>query len=169
LGLDTAVAHSNARRLTDSGDDSFQLAHHQPVSRQRFSAARLLKSPEPQGRPGASLKAGPDGLEEQKTMVSNFPHLIASADESSSSEEARRAEGFGGRMLGRVRQAFCGLHGHDTLLQFEEDRMFLKCVSCGHESPGWALNETPPTVRVQADEPRRTLVRPQLIGERRIA
>ena len=44
-------------------------------------------------------------------------------------------------MLDRVREAFCGLHGHDSMLQFEEDRMFLKCASCGHESPGWELNE----------------------------
>ena len=32
----------------------------------------------------------------------------------------------------------CGMHGHDNLMQFEHDRMFLKCISCGHESPGWA-------------------------------
>jgi hypothetical protein len=43
-----------------------------------------------------------------------------------------------------VRQAYCGLHGHDDLLQFEQDRMFLKCASCGHESPGWEMSDTPP-------------------------
>jgi hypothetical protein len=64
---------------------------------------------------------------------------------------------------------FCGLHGHDNLLQFQQDRMYLKCVSCGHESPGWELTETPPTVSVRGDARRHTLVRPQLVGARRIA
>jgi hypothetical protein len=71
----------------------------------------------------------------------------------------------------RVRQAFCGLHGHDSLLQFEQDRMFLKCVSCGHESPGWEIAETaPPAVMAARKEVRRpALVRPQLVSVRRIA
>lgn len=71
-------------------------------------------------------------------------------------------------MVDRVRQLFCGLHGHDNLLQFEQDRMFLRCVSCGHETPGWSLNEAPPVP--EREESRRTaLVRPQLVGARRIA
>jgi hypothetical protein len=69
----------------------------------------------------------------------------------------------------RVRQTFCGLHGHDSLLQFEQDRMYLKCVSCGHESPGWELAETPPTVTVREGVRRPALVRPQLVSARRIA
>jgi hypothetical protein len=40
-------------------------------------------------------------------------------------------------MFDRLRQMMCGLHGHDTLVQFEQDRMFLRCVSCGHETHGW--------------------------------
>jgi len=71
----------------------------------------------------------------------------------------------------RVRQMFCGLNGHDNLLQFEQDRMFLKCTSCGHESPGWELTEAPPapTASTARGERRATLVRPQLVGARRIA
>jgi hypothetical protein len=69
----------------------------------------------------------------------------------------------------RVRQTVCGLHGHDSLLQFAQDRLYLKCVSCGHESPGWELTETPPTVTVREGLRRPALVRPQLIGARRIA
>ena len=69
----------------------------------------------------------------------------------------------------RVRQAFCGLHGHDSLLQFEQDRMFLKCVSCGHESPGWELDETPPRPPLRGDASRQALVHPQLVSVRRIA
>jgi hypothetical protein len=71
----------------------------------------------------------------------------------------------------RVRQTYCGLHGHDSLLQFEQDRMYLKCVSCGHESPGWEIAEMPAAeaVAVREDMRRPALVRPQLIGARRIA
>ena len=64
----------------------------------------------------------------------------------------------------RVRQMFCGLHGHDNLLQFERDRMFLRCVSCGHESPGWEMTETPPTVTEVGDASRHAIVRPPLVG-----
>jgi hypothetical protein len=62
----------------------------------------------------------------------------------------------------------CGCHGHDQLLQFEEDRIFLKCASCGYESPGWELTEAPPTVTATVPHTRR-VARPPLLGERRIA
>jgi len=64
---------------------------------------------------------------------------------------------------------YCGLHGHDTLLQFEQDRMFLRCASCGHQTPGWELNEAPPTVTLRGDARHHRLARPQLISARRIA
>jgi hypothetical protein len=72
-------------------------------------------------------------------------------------------------MVDRVRQLFCGLNGHDNLLQFEQDRIFLKCASCGHESPGWELTETPPPVRLHGDARRHALLRPELVGVRRVA
>jgi hypothetical protein len=78
-------------------------------------------------------------------------------------------EGLGARMMDRVRQVFCGLHGHDTMLQFQQDRMFLRCVSCGHQTAGWELNEVPPTVTVRGDTRRHAIVRPKLVSERRIA
>jgi translation initiation factor 2 beta subunit (eIF-2beta)/eIF-5 len=31
----------------------------------------------------------------------------------------------------------CG--GHDRLLNYEKDRIFLKCTNCGHETPGWSI------------------------------
>jgi hypothetical protein len=73
------------------------------------------------------------------------------------------------RAAEHLRQLLCGLHGHDTLLQFEQDRMFLRCVSCGHETTGWELTETPPTVTVRGDARRHAIVRPKLISARRIA
>ena len=104
-------------------------------------------------------------------MVTNYPHSIASHDD----EELRStagdpsADGLGGRVIDRLRQMVCGLHGHDTLLSFEQERMFLRCVSCGHETPGWDLNETRPTMTIRGDARRHVLARPQLISARRIA
>jgi hypothetical protein len=103
-------------------------------------------------------------------MVSNFPRLLAASDEfSSRPKQALQAEWLGERVLVRMREAYCGLHGHDSLLQFQQDRMFPKCFSCGHESPGWELNERPPTIVATADHRRLALARPQLIDVRRIA
>ena len=48
----------------------------------------------------------------------------------------RADDGLGTTVVAKVRQMFCGMHGHDNLLQFEHDRMFLRCVSCGHEIAG---------------------------------
>lgn len=73
-------------------------------------------------------------------------------------------------VMQRMRQVFCGLHGHDTLLQFEQDRMFLRCVSCGHETPGWTIADEPPTPVAVADEVRvQPVVRPRLVSVRRVA
>jgi hypothetical protein len=100
-------------------------------------------------------------------MVTNYPQPVAPAVEQV--DNAHRADGFGERVLGRMRQAMCALHGHDSLLQFEQERMFLKCVSCGYETPGWELNETPPTVSVRGDARRHALASRQLVSARRIA
>lgn len=102
-------------------------------------------------------------------MVTNYPHRIASHDGLAQVDAHRADDGFGTVVVAKVRQMFCGMHGHDSMLQFEQDRMFLRCVSCGHESPGWSLTEAPPTVKGQGEARDRALVRPQLIGARRIA
>jgi hypothetical protein len=105
-------------------------------------------------------------------MVTKYPHRIAPRAEPPSSAHAHQAEdGFGTRMFDRVRQMLCALHGHDNLLLFERDRLSLKCSTCGHETPGWELSETPPTPTAAShgDARRHALVRPQLVGARRIA
>ncbi|MGH9143503.1 MAG: hypothetical protein ACRD2I_20390 [Vicinamibacterales bacterium] len=71
--------------------------------------------------------------------------------------------------MGTIKQTLCGLGGHDTLLHFEDERMSLRCVSCGHETPGWELNQARPTVTVRGDARRHAIARPQLVDERRIA
>ena len=79
-------------------------------------------------------------------------------------------DGSVGRVLAWFRQLSCSLRGHDNLMQFKKDRVFLQCASCGHESPGWALTETPPKVVLRGDAKRHALVRPRLVSaQRRIA
>lgn len=101
-------------------------------------------------------------------MVTNFPHTILSDKGIRAATDEVPTDGLGGRVIDRLRQVYCGMHGHDTMLQFQQDRMFLRCASCGHETPGWSLNEAPPTVTMRADA-RQLRVIPQLVDERRIA
>jgi hypothetical protein len=104
-------------------------------------------------------------------MVTHYPHRIASNEGvSSSAGDAHAAgDGYATRVFWWVRQAYCGLSGHDALLQFEKNRIFLQCVSCGHESPGWELGEIARPISVGGDARRVGLRRPHLVSERRIA
>jgi hypothetical protein len=38
-----------------------------------------------------------------------------------------------------LRRARCGLGGHSMLLQFEPNRLSMRCHSCGAETPGWSI------------------------------
>jgi hypothetical protein len=69
----------------------------------------------------------------------------------------------------KARHLVCGLQGHDHLLQFGRDRLFLKCVTCGHESPGWEISDSRPPVTQSGDRLRHLLQRPHLVEARRIA
>jgi hypothetical protein len=44
----------------------------------------------------------------------------------------------GDYICARIHEAFCALHGHDLMLNFEYGRICLRCVTCGHETPGWS-------------------------------
>jgi hypothetical protein len=68
-----------------------------------------------------------------------------------------------------MRQCYCGLHGHDSLLQFDKNRISLRCVSCGHESPGWTLADARPKLAFHGDARRHVLIHRNLIAERKIA
>jgi len=102
-------------------------------------------------------------------MVTYYPHQAASRERFEPGNDAHQADdGLATRVLNQVRQSLCGMHGHDSMVQFERERMFLRCASCGHESPGWALDKTPRIVKTRDDAPYRALSR-QLVGVRRIA
>ena len=102
-------------------------------------------------------------------MVTNYPHPMTTAREGLRPTATAERAGVFARVMESLRQRLCGLRGHDTLLHFEDERMSLRCVSCGHETPGWELNEVPPTVTVRGDARRHAIIRPQLISARRIA
>lgn len=76
---------------------------------------------------------------------------------------------IGAQVITWLKECYCGLHGHDHLMQFGKNRMFLQCVSCGHETPGWMLTEAPPRIVAPGDSRRYALVRPRLVTARRIA
>jgi hypothetical protein len=87
-------------------------------------------------------------------------------------ERSGDADSLGSRVLAWIRQAYCGLHGHDAMLHFAKDRLYLQCVSCGHRTPGWELNDVPrpaTAVAVPDEMPRRAVIRPHLVSARRIA
>ena len=95
-------------------------------------------------------------------MVTDYPQAIATK------RQVVEAQQESVSMVERLRQMMCGLHGHDALVQFEPDRMFLRCVSCGHETHGWELNELRPPVTLR-EAPRAPLARPHFVAERKIA
>jgi hypothetical protein len=102
-------------------------------------------------------------------MVTHYPQM-SSGESLSLAEHTHRADdGIGARMLAWIGRAYCGLHGHDSLMHFEKDRMFLQCASCGHATPGWELTEQRPMMSVRAARRTHVLHRPRLVSARRIA
>ena len=77
-------------------------------------------------------------------------------------------DSLGERIVRWIKETYCGLRGHESLMQFEKERMFLRCASCGHETPGWSLTEAAPKI-VRGDPRRHALARPRLVSARRIA
>jgi len=63
------------------------------------------------------------------------------------------------RLLAYLGQLLCRFRGHDMLPQFNSNRLFLKCMSCGHESPGWQLAGTHPVARFRGDARRHMVER----------
>jgi len=103
-------------------------------------------------------------------MVTNYPQEIVARAVAAARGEGQLVGGWS-RVITRVRQFICGLHGHDPLLHFGQQRMSLQCVSCGFETPGWDLNERRPRVRFHGDPQRQRLAGPRLVPNqnRRIA
>ena len=76
-------------------------------------------------------------------------------------------EGLLSRVTLKFRQRMCGLHGHDSLLHFDNGRISLLCSSCGHESPGGQVGGIAP--QLVESRPRAEVVHLTYTGERRVA
>jgi hypothetical protein len=61
------------------------------------------------------------------------------------------------RVSGRRRA--CALRGHHMAFHFEPDRLSLRCLTCGAETPGWTLD-----IRPAFRSPRRQIVASHRIG-----
>jgi hypothetical protein len=42
-------------------------------------------------------------------------------------------------LLTLLQRSLCSLHGHDQLMEFQSDRILLRCSSCGHQTQGWEV------------------------------
>jgi hypothetical protein len=67
-----------------------------------------------------------------------------------------------------VRQFICALHGHDSLLHFEQGRLSLLCSSCGYETPGWDVKSAPVQHQAPVERKQRGIRMP-ILGVRRVA
>lgn len=82
-------------------------------------------------------------------MVTNYPNQLTAP--SLLDHDVSVPEGALSRLVGCMRQFACGLRGHDALIQFEPNRLYLRCATCGHESQGWALDQRRPRLRLRGD------------------
>jgi hypothetical protein len=89
-------------------------------------------------------------------MMSNAPTHALTAESAVPAEDVRSAKVVD-RFLGWLQQSLCALHGHDAILQYERTRIFLRCTSCGHETPGWEVASRALTARHRPAESRPTL------------
>ena len=39
-----------------------------------------------------------------------------------------------------LRETLCGIGGHDYSVRSSSNRIFLQCVACGRETPGWRID-----------------------------
>jgi hypothetical protein len=92
-------------------------------------------------------------------MVSNYPQQLTAVPAATSTAGE---DGLFARAMEFVSQRICALHGHDSVLHFEENRVRLRCTSCGYDSPGWEVNDRRPLVRYATPEEDRFALEPTL-------
>jgi hypothetical protein len=102
-------------------------------------------------------------------MVTNYPQRLTATTTTATSElDAQGTGTFTLRLMTRLGQVFCGLHGHDSVLHFEGNCVMMRCTSCGHESPGWEISGRGPRQRYEGDR-RRHVLAPQRLVLRKTA
>lgn len=88
-------------------------------------------------------------------MATNYQDIAARL--VTASLDAAPVRGLWSRAIGHLQSAVCGLQGHDPLMQFEHGRVFLRCTSCGYETPGWHTGDRRPRPRFAGDARRHQL------------
>jgi hypothetical protein len=58
------------------------------------------------------------------------------------------------RSMGSLRRLICALRGHESYRHFDKNRVYLQCIGCGHESPGWTVEVQRPVLRFQSKRER---------------
>jgi hypothetical protein len=101
-------------------------------------------------------------------MVTNYPQPLTSTRTNDTGSEVRNG-GVVGRLIAWLSQMLCGLHGHESVLHFEQNRILLRCTSCGHDSPGWDVGPRRPRVRFAGDQRRHLSVAPDQLPMRKTA
>ena len=98
-------------------------------------------------------------------MVTNYPQQLTAQANTGS----RRSEtSFVARAVGRLGQVLCGMSGHDAVMHFEGKRVMMRCTSCGHDTPGWEIDDRGPRLRYEGDAERHLLA-PKRLRLRRTA
>jgi hypothetical protein len=83
-------------------------------------------------------------------MVTNYPQEIVT-QRVGTAAAGLESGSLLSRLWKRMQYTICSLHGHDPLLHFDQNRMYLRCATCGHETPGWELDQRRPRVRFRGD------------------
>ena len=95
-------------------------------------------------------------------MVTNYPQQLTATAEVTPNEAAETS--VLGRLANRIGQTWCGLHGHDSVLHFEGNRVMMRCTSCGYDSPGWEISGQGPRLRYEGDAERHQVSRPRMVA-----
>ena len=63
---------------------------------------------------------------------------------------ARFASYMTEHFMGSLKRLICAFRGHEDYLHFEKNRVYLECIACGHESPGWTIDPRRPALQLQS-------------------
>jgi hypothetical protein len=64
-----------------------------------------------------------------------------------------------------LQSTWCVINGgHYKVLHTEPERMALRCVACGHTTPGWAVGSPRLTRTTPADRERLRVARPRMVA-----
>src|SRR5687767_12489486 len=95
----------------------------------------------------------------ENVMVINYPRRLTTTELGSDPD----GEPIVARAMTRLGQLLCGIRGHDAMLHFEGKRVMMRCLSCGHDTPGWETGERAPRRRFEGDARRHLLPSPRLV------